>query len=666
MMRKLLPVLLVLVALSASAQIASQELTVLDQWSLPSSTPAGSDMLSFTDCYDREFVVVGHESGLDFLEVTPDSTLSWFGSLPLETTIGHWSLARYQNQIFAITDNPSLGLLNIDLRLFPDSISCQKIQDINVAAPAKIAIAPATERMYVCGIAAADLWSFDLSENPSQPHFLNHFNLGAPLSNIFPSGDSLFVSLGLEGFIVIKDDAEAITSLNQWKIENFNVKNIRPNSNGQNIIVERAGTDAGFYLLPVDYEPQTQPLDSYQLVNNNTPDDPVAIDEREGYFMATFAENGVRIFNISNQNTIVIQNNFTTDNNTYNNTTTTNTSGLLLSLNNDNGLELLQPESISFSPIFEDLSFKLQPIESGPLLPCEGDEIILSASLMADHYRWFVDDSLSLESNPSFAVQTSGQVRLLAEKGNCVYVSPELEYHFGAAPNLSDIQGDTLIICPDGDPLFFHKPAEVTWTNSYWLKNGDIMPNSSNFIQIVTDGVYQLLATNGACETLSAPLDVQFNELPTPELTYENEYILAPEGFNYQWYFNDIIIPDATTNFYLPEMTGYYSVEISDSTDCTQLSTPFFHQTTSTNNTHFSTINIFPNPVNDFINIQTGQLNGITTIVISNSAGQSFYQSKLFIQPNEKISIDASQWPPGNYFLWMNNGDENYRGRFIK
>lgn len=175
MIRKLLPVLLVLVSpLMANGQIVSQQLDVLTQWSFETSLDL-LPLYGFSDCYDREFVVVVHDPSLEFPELKVTDSLRHLDSYVQEeaSNIQHWSTGKYKNQFCIMTDSPTGILLTLNLSAVLNTINLQEIKLEGTSGPYMLRVLPESRIMYVCGIAAAGLQFFDLSKDRSQPHFLN-------------------------------------------------------------------------------------------------------------------------------------------------------------------------------------------------------------------------------------------------------------------------------------------------------------------------------------------------------------------------------------------------------------------------------------------------------------------------------------------------------------
>jgi hypothetical protein len=78
--------------------------------------------------------------------------------------------------------------------------------------------------------------------------------------------------------------------------------------------------------------------------------------------------------------------------------------------------------------------------------------------------------------------------------------------------------------------------------------------------------------------------------------------LVATAGLSYQWYNGTTLISGATQQSYTPPSTGTYSVLVTDSNGCTQLSAPFDADGVSTIS-DFAQVSVYPNPANGSISV---------------------------------------------------------------
>jgi len=652
MIRKLLPVLLVLVApMVANSQIVSQQLELLDQWSFDASLQVIS-MHGFSDCHNREFVALGHSNGIEFLELTAADTLLYRGSYVGADGVQIWSMADYQDRLYLMNDAVPGELLVLDITSISDSLLIQEFKLEEIVVPSRLWVDATSRIMYVCGIAAADLQFFDLSENRSQPHFLKTAHLsGGIVTDLFPENDTLFVAHGTNGLTIYDDNNnnDTLSIISQWQNEFFNVSTARPAKDRTGIYLQTNGAIPGIIRVPFPLENPYSISAIYQSFPEGLPAQPVNFNIRGQHGFIAYENAGIEIMDLSIVDTLFRIAYARQDSVNYEQFFAGLPSDRLLAFNDQNNLEIFSINNITLETVPQDFLYEILPNVSGPLLPCEGDEILLSVPLQADHYRWFLNEAMVGDSSLYRATE-SGNYHTVLEIGRCVYESNPINFEFGELPDLSDIMGDTVRACPQ-EVVTLAKPSIVDWDFSVWLKDGNVLPNTSDFIQIVTDGTYRLLASNGACETVSAATRVEFVSIPDLDIEWTGTELKVMSGFEFQWYFNDTIIEGETFNRLVPLEAGSYTVELITEEGCTFFTDPFIFRLTANENLEVDkVVKIYPNPANNKVRISLPTSVTDFSFSINDITGKEMYRSQKSNAPSE-ITINTSNYQAGIYFI---------------
>ena len=140
--------------------------------------------------------------------------------------------------------------------------------------------------------------------------------------------------------------------------------------------------------------------------------------------------------------------------------------------------------------------------------------------------------------------------------------------------------------------------------------------------------------------------------------------IIATSGFtSYQWYDNNNDpINGATDSIFIPLAMGVYYVRVTDTNACSADSYSIQY-TISTIEDYSSSINIFPNPTNGNITINSEY--GIKTIELYNTIGNEL----LSVNNNEnkitKTQLDLSTFAKGVYFIKINIDNQIINQRII-
>jgi uncharacterized repeat protein (TIGR01451 family) len=183
-------------------------------------------------------------------------------------------------------------------------------------------------------------------------------------------------------------------------------------------------------------------------------------------------------------------------------------------------------------------------------------------------------------------------------------------------------------------------------------------------------------------DTLDANLDINTFEIRG----YSHPAIVSINGNNLTVRFNNIMLPDSTTDY--EGSMGYFQYRIKPLANLplgTQIentayiyfdyNAPIITNTTQNNfQTVVSTINrnedanqlkVFPNPANEVLNINL-QNSMIENCIITNALGQTVYNSANEINANHKIQLNISNLNQGVYFVKVRAGDGSYNAKFVK
>jgi len=238
-----------------------------------------------------------------------------------------------------------------------------------------------------------------------------------------------------------------------------------------------------------------------------------------------------------------------------------------------------------------------------------------------------------------------------------------------AAPTLTTPKG--VITCADNAPL----PLISSITgNIQWYVNAEPITAATDSIYLAEEsGFYQVVTTSAeGCIAFSEGVDITITPLPPLPLFSNNgknllimfDTINLPASYQLQWYLNGQTIPNADGFWYCSMESGVYTLEIIDlNTECINLYqlnvvyNPAFDCTVGDNEVVLShSVNIFPNPANDLINIQLQKpaalqsvsiidMNGKTVNQVYPSAVSDFYQ------------IHCNNLPDGVYRLVLQTSD---------
>ena len=176
---------------------------------------------------------------------------------------------------------------------------------------------------------------------------------------------------------------------------------------------------------------------------------------------------------------------------------------------------------------------------------------------------------------------------------------------------------DNTFICKDNTVYFTNLSSG---NNTYlWQENGqtfDTLANTSRVFNAVGTYEISLIANNGTYQDTAYETIVVSS--PNPLILYQGDSLISNYHQSYQWYFEGNIIPGATSQIYHVDVSGNYSVAVTDEYGCWAISNPtYVVLVNSSNDLIYNTFRVFPNPFTDFSTIE------------------------YFITANSKVSIDV-------------------------
>jgi len=223
-------------------------------------------------------------------------------------------------------------------------------------------------------------------------------------------------------------------------------------------------------------------------------------------------------------------------------------------------------------------------------------------------------------------------------------------------------------ICPGTCVNFTNQSANaISYAWSFFGANPDTSTATNPFgICYPSSGTYdvQLIAFSpGGSDTLY--LSDYITVFPAPQsqsIVQIGDTLFANAGAaTYQWYLNGDSIAGATNFFYVATFNGDYNLIAVDSNGCEAEAGLFNVMVGFSMSAVAHHIEIFPNPVKDFLIINWIYRNDVIDINVYNTYGEKVLKLK---QADQRI--DCRFIPSGIYWIEVLDGNDMYRGRFIR
>ncbi len=229
--------------------------------------------------------------------------------------------------------------------------------------------------------------------------------------------------------------------------------------------------------------------------------------------------------------------------------------------------------------------------------------------------------------------------------------------HWTWAPSVI-CKGDTIALSTLGSlPAGSYDSIYYSYLlNQLLLKND----TSALLLNVYDSGWYQVISHNGACTDsaishyISLAIPIKSSIIKVGDTLYANK------GSNYNWFKNGVFISGSNNQYYIPVVSGIYTVLVSDTNQCGLMSDSFlvYLGMEQLSNSHLI---IYPNPLKDNLNI------------ISHSTGLIHYflydlNGKLIKQGNfsNQIQLATQDFESNIYILKLIDSDKIYMSKLIK
>jgi hypothetical protein len=286
---------------------------------------------------------------------------------------------------------------------------------------------------------------------------------------------------------------------------------------------------------------------------------------------------------------------------------------------------------------------------------CDGDNAQLSAVTPGLTYQWY-DGTTAIPgaTDQTYTTTTTGtyKVQVTDAVGCSAITSVAVPTVLLATPPVTP--GDTILLCTgDNGTLTVNTNGVTTGINFQWQKNGVNIPaaNGSSYL-VTTSGTYRNVITVPAtgCTSTSEEVMVIVNDYPLPTVTYSGSNLSTATYSQYQWFLNTVAIPGATNQTYHPTVPGSYRVRVKDAAGCTAYSPAYALNTTSVANIITTDIKLYPNPVNNILNIESPVT---VSAIVSTVSGKALYSV------HNATTINLADLTPGLYMVTVYDADGN-------
>ena len=298
---------------------------------------------------------------------------------------------------------------------------------------------------------------------------------------------------------------------------------------------------------------------------------------------------------------------------------------------------------------------------------CLGDTLSISnASSYASQSIWSLNNVPYIKGNSAELYFTNtGFYQLNLNVQTCYYssdLSTVIEVIDCKLPVVNfSVQSNS--ICVNSSIAFMDASKKATsWQWQFPGGNPSTSTIKNPEIIYSQPGIYNVMLTasndNGS-QTVMRLNIITVNDLPAvPIITLIGNEFSSTASKSYQWYFNNTIIPNATSQNLTADKQGFYQVEVWDQNPCSNISDPVYFSTTGiAESNRTSEFTVFPNPAISKIYIALPLYSeGFINIIGMN--GQKILEKGITKQES-LLEIDLTQYSTGIYKVLFINEKGN-------
>ncbi|MFN6946469.1 MAG: T9SS type A sorting domain-containing protein [Cytophagaceae bacterium] len=157
-------------------------------------------------------------------------------------------------------------------------------------------------------------------------------------------------------------------------------------------------------------------------------------------------------------------------------------------------------------------------------------------------------------------------------------------------------------------------------------------------------------------------------DLTEVTITRQDHLLVATEGTAYQWYYDGRMLHGKTSRTLRPDEPGVYTVKITTLMGCRKWSDEYSYMPTNVNLAKNASVNVYPNPFTDILNISTSNTDytGEIILTVYDIVGNRVMGEKVDAGSFTNKELNLSGLNAGTYFLHVINQERNSVIKLIK
>ena len=270
----------------------------------------------------------------------------------------------------------------------------------------------------------------------------------------------------------------------------------------------------------------------------------------------------------------------------------------------------------------------------------------------------------------------------LSEGENIIYVSSyvhscessltkEVNINVAQVPQISSVISDKH--CQKGQVTLHASGAPSNGYYHWYESKHSITPIDNKFGASFTTPVlhesntYFVSAVNHlGCESPKVPVTAEIVQYANAFITAKQDTLFSNFATGNQWYLNDTLIQNSYGSFVLANESGIYKLQVTIA-DCITTAEYQFVITESENQSLFSAINVYPNPVLEMLVVEVPVELKDVKVSLCNVLGQSLGEVLMEVtEHGQQGRFNLKDLASGNYVLRIKTNSGSFEKKIIK
>lgn len=245
--------------------------------------------------------------------------------------------------------------------------------------------------------------------------------------------------------------------------------------------------------------------------------------------------------------------------------------------------------------------------------------------------------------------------------------TPNNAYGYGRLDAFSLLNHTNENVVLTGDTLICENPVVfATVADNYDTYEWSTTETTNNIVVDQDDTISVEVTSSKGCRAYSDTIIVVKGTLPTfPVISEVGGGLIVSPADSIQWYYNGAPIDSSNAQFYNPDTTGTFTVEVFSPEGCSYLSDPYFVDLSQLIELDQNDFVIFPNPFTEDFRIIKSDYYDVD-VLVTDASGKVVFEKKHFNSTDLFIKVDLEQAQSGMYFLTLYYSDNFKSFKLIK